>query len=169
MNGACIAIVLKVLLAQPTWYQDTTETPAERATLVRPVAVAICQVAPTWPKRLYLMAQTYAETHLARYVLEERCQDGPKGARCDEGLARGPWQNHRASCRAAWDPKVTRLERYVGGARCALRLYVAGLRRCGTLEGAFYSNSGKIGCRAKWARRRVELVARLERDVGGAQ
>lgn len=156
----CISIVLGILLAQPTWHQDVKETPEQRAELIRPVAVAVCTVTDNWRKRLYLMAQSYAETRYARYVLEERCKDGPKGARCDEGLARGPWQNHR-HCRAAW--KAPTLQgRYIGGARCALYLYDIGLRRCGTLEGAFYSNSGRHGCRAAWARRRVRLMARME-------
>jgi hypothetical protein len=146
----CISLILRAWLALPVWYQDTDLTQDQRADLYRPVAEAVCAVATTDTERAFLARQTYSETKLARYVLEDRCKDGPVGARCDSGLATGPWQSHRW-CAGAW--KGTQAERFAAGARCALRL----ARSCREPEGWFAAQTGRAQCHAAWARRRLPL------------
>jgi hypothetical protein len=155
----CVALILRTWLALPVWYQDTGLTLDQRADLYRPVAVAVCAVARTDTERAFLARQTYGETRLARYVLEDRCKDGPPGARCDAGLATGPWQAHRVSpysrnqhCNEAWTAP-TLAERYAAGARCALQL----AKSCRNPEGWFAAQSGRGQCHAEWARRRLKL------------
>jgi len=146
----CISIILRAWLALAPWYLDAHESGEQRTELYRPVAVAICAVARTDTERAFLARQTYAETRLARYVLEDRCKDGPPGARCDAGLATGPWQSHHW-CAGAWTG--TRAERFAAGARCTLRL----AKYCRDPEGWFAAQAGRAQCRAPWARQRLKL------------
>jgi len=156
----CIAIVLRTILTLQLWAADASVPIAHRVALYIPVAEAICAVAPDSPaKQAWLMTQTEAETHLAVYVLEDRCETGPPGARCDEGKATGPWQNH-GWCRAAWDKSATAVERFTAGAKCALY---------GWREGhpaRSFQNQKNAGPVEAWVKRRVvrmnQIHARLE-------
>lgn len=114
-------IILSIMLAQPPWKGDAGETLAQRTALLRPVAAAIVEVSQGDRTRAArLVALGYAETRWARYVLEDRCSEGPVGARCDEGRARGPWQVWRW-CKAS---------DLVGQAQCALRALGGAELRC---------------------------------------
>lgn len=114
-------------------------------------------------ERAFLVTQVWHETRLARYVLWDRCEDGPEWARCDAGRATGPWQVHRW-CYGAWSG--TEAARYLAGARCALSLWRAGVHRCRGPHGGFAANGGIVGscetARGKWAGR----VRTLERVRG---
>ena len=156
----CPLLILAAWAILPTWHQDRDETPEARDALRLPVAEAICRATKDPRERRFLAAQAYAETKLARAVIEERCHDMPEGVRCDEGRARGPWQVH-GHCRAAWDSPTpdARLE---AGAQCALRNWRYGVARCKTDAGGFASQAGGIPrCNAAWARRRVALMRRI--------
>jgi hypothetical protein len=147
-------IILAALLALPQYAADAKDTPEERHALVRPVAEAIHAATKDRTERAFLAVQAWYESGLARYVLEDRCHEGPVGAQCDAGRATGPWQVH-AWCKAAWSG--TTAERYLGGARCALSLWRAGNARCRGPHGGFAANGGILGscskAREKWARR----------------
>jgi hypothetical protein len=160
MIADCVAAIMGVWMTLAPWYGDRHDTPEARAALYRPVATAICQATEDPGGRAFLGAQTYWETRLARHVLEERCHEGPAGARCDGGRSIGPWQPRRW-CGGAWDMSLTRAERYLAGARCALGLWWGGLARCRRVEGGFVAQGGGKGCRRDWARRRVPLWRRL--------
>ena len=155
----CFEWVLSALLVLPSWYLDRKESPQQRAVLYSPVVATICAVTENQQERAFLATQAYAETKLARYVLENRCPDGPPGARCDEGRATGPWQVHRF-CAGAWLGS-TSASRLRAGAICALRGYRWGVKRCGHHEGGFVVQRGRAGCRAAWAARRVVLMRRV--------
>lgn len=157
----CPAWILSLMLSLAPSRLDKHESHEQRVELYRPVAVAICGATKDRRARVWAVAQSYAETKFARYVLEGRCSDGPDGERCDEGRATGPWQV-QGWCVPAWAPKASRADRFWAGARCALRGYRYGLHHCGTLEGAFAAQRGRGRCRANWARRRVALMRRLE-------
>jgi hypothetical protein len=154
----CAYLVLLALLRLAPWYQDVGDSFQARSELYYPVAVAICAVASNDTERAFLAWQAYQETRLARYVLEERCHDGPPGVRCDAGLATGPWQMH-AWCTGAWTG--TQQARLEAGARHALRL----ARRCRTPEGWFAAQSGRASCSAPWARQRVPGFWRMLEKV----
>lgn len=156
-----IAIIVALLLSLPQWHADRL-TEDERIALVLPVAMAIATSAATEEERLFLAAQTWHETRLASYVLEERCAEGPPGARCDEGAATGPWQVHRW-CAGAWVAESSRTERFTAGAQCALQLYRWGRRECGTAAGGFAYQRHAGECSPAWALRRVETMRRLAR------
>lgn len=168
--------ILVVLLSLPPWSPDSEDP--DRDVLLTPVAEAIegtvrhavgCEDTCLRNRRARLLAvllvtQAWYETRLARYVIEGRCHDGPVGARCDGGLARGPWQVHQW-CRQAWEPEDGSQASLDGGAYCALRLMVAGMRRCGTIEGAFAGMRGTSECSSGWARERAQAVPRHQREL----
>lgn len=123
--------------------------------LIRPVAEVIDRVARTREERAALIADGWFESRFARYVIEGRCQDGPKGARCDpdkNGVprARGVWQVWHY-CKG----QGTEAE-----ARCVLSQMRLGLSRCGSWEGAFSALHGP-GCGWSGARERVQLMRKL--------
>jgi hypothetical protein len=164
----CLEIILAFWITLPQWHLDHADR-AGRIELYTPVAASICRVARNDTERAWLATQAYAETKLARYVLEERCQDGPPGERCDAGRAIGPWQAHKANptaryqyCTEAWTAP-TRAERYDAGARCALLV----ARTCRTPEGWFAAQSGRGRCKASWARKRVRMMWRMLAQIKG--
>ena len=152
----CIDLILTVLISLPVW-RLSTDTPAERAELTRPVAAAICAATSDPTEQAFLATQGDSETKYARPVLEERCHEMPEGERCDQGRATGPWQVHRW-CREAWNA-VTHADRLLAGARCALR----GWRR-GSAEGdwaqGFQAQKNAAPPRP-WARRRAIMMAQV--------
>jgi hypothetical protein len=160
----CVEWLVAALLALPGWYGDRGDSAGERASLYRPVAVAICAATVDKWERRALAAQAYAETRLARYVLEDRCSDGPVGQRCDGGRATGPWQVH-GFCSAAWAPgkKETRRmlphKRLVAGARCALR--IGALGRCRWGEAGWFQSQRAVRPPRVWAHKRVVLMERV--------
>jgi hypothetical protein len=166
----CVAAIMSVWLSLPVWYGDRDFFIESRIALYRPVAVAICRATENPDQRAFLGSQAYWETRLASHVLEERCHEGPPGARCDGGRSIGPWQPRRRWCPAAWDMSLNRDERYLAGARCAHNLWRHGVVRCGTSEGGFVAQGGSRECRRPWARARVPLWSRLRRAIsaGGA-
>lgn len=163
-EGVSSVVVLMVMLGLPGWSLDSDDTDEARARLYRPTAVAVAEVAASRTEAAWLVAQAWHETRYARYVLEDRCADGPPGARCDAGRARGPWQVHRW-CSVAWDESASDAVRLRAGAECALRGYRRGFQRCGTLAGAFAAqhswSMSPTWCTQRWAVRR----AQTHRDV----
>lgn len=152
--------MLAALMLLPPWHQDVSDSPEARAALYGEAVDAIYAVARTDFERVFLATQAYSETRLSRYVLEERCKDGPRGARCDDGRATGPWQAHRW-CAGAWDSRVTKLERFKAGAQCALIAARAGMQACGGVSGAFEYQRGPV-CSKAWAAPRVALFRRIK-------
>jgi hypothetical protein len=157
----CVDLLLLALLRLAPWYQDVDDSFQQRAELYYPVAVAICAVALNDTERAFLARQAYEETKLARYVLEERCQDGPAGVRCDEGLATGPWQVW-GYCKRAWTATYYE-ERLAAGAACSLRL----ARMCRTPEGWFAAQWGGRECVSPLARKRVPGFWRMLAQIKG--
>jgi hypothetical protein len=155
--AACAKTVLSIWLGWAPWSGDAGDTEKQRTELIAPVAVAVCLATQDPVERAFLAVQTYQKTHLARYVLEGRCHDGPDGARCDEGRARGPWQVH-AHCRAAWAPTASRLDRYVGGARCALSGWRYGFWRWQSWAEGFQGQVGIGRTVTPWATARAERM-----------
>ena len=151
--------VLAALLSLSPYSGDVAESFESRTQLVDPVAAAIVAATSDTRERAFLVAQAWHETKLARYVLEERCQDGPAGAQCDEGRAIGPWQAH---CREAHQA-ATLEERYVAGARCSLRQWRYGLARCkGAEQAGFLAQHGGImACSSKRYADRVRTMRRV--------
>jgi hypothetical protein len=153
-------VILSVMLSQPTWYQDLDETPEQRADLLRPVAVAIELATSDRTEQAALVALGWHESRWSRYVIEGRCVDGPKGARCDNGRARSPWQLHARSCPSAWrlaedDPRA--LER---SAACAVRLLRGARGRCRDgWRGAFAGYARGASCTWSPAEKRAGTMA----------
>lgn len=167
--------ILAVMLSQPTWHGDMAETPEQRADLLRPVAMAIELATEDQTEQAALISLGWHESRFARYVIEGRCQDGPPGARCDNGRARSPWQLWRRSCPSAWelaedDPRA--MER---SAACAARLLRGARGRCrgmhpaGDLAGMFsgYARGGRCtwGPAAGRAQSMGAVLMRLEQGV----
>lgn len=136
---------------------------------VRDVAAVVESVTADQRERAMLVALGWHESRLAAYVLEGRCQDGPKGARCDAGRARGPWQVHRW-CRAAWAAPDGSAEALRAGAVCALKALRHHGARCAgeartVLDGAFSGYATGHACAWRGSAARVQTTRRL---LGGA-
>lgn len=147
----CIEIILTLFLSLPRWHQDTGTREA-RTELYRPTVETVCRVGTNNSERAWLASQAYSETKLARFVLEERCSEGPHGA-CDHGLATGPWQSHGPV--EAWQA-ATQAERFDAGARWALRHARHGFAVCGA-AGSFGFQTGRKVCSGAWIAPRVSL------------
>lgn len=157
-----LAVVLAAILSLAPSRLDRHETIEQRTELVSPVAAAIAAVTdnPEW--QAYLVAQADHETKLARYVLEGRCQDGPKGEQCDpdrNGVPQsvGPWQTKPKYCEGA-----ATLE---GQAMCILKIARGGRALCGTWEGAFAAQGGLPVCTTKTSQARVATMQRVLKKI----
>lgn len=142
--------ILAVLLSLQPHGTDAGEHPDARELRLAPVASAISGAARTLQEAAALIAQGQGETGFAAYVLEGRCHEGPRGARCDpdrqgRARARGPWQVWRVACPDAWELPVGH-ESLHREAACALRLLRAGRMRCQSWVGAFASLGGGARC-----------------------
>lgn len=158
--------VLALLVSMPQYRADIHADPTieDRRRLLRPVALAISAVAKNRTEAAALVALAQHETHLARYVLDGYCEQGPVGARCDGGRARGAWQVH-SWCRPLWDVSATDPGRHLAGARCAIGLLRRGRAKCGSLAGAFGAYAG-VGCRWRGGPARARTTAHLEARLG---
>jgi len=163
--SATVARVLAAMVVMPTWYQDLDETPEQRADLLRPAALAIANATDDRTEQAAMVALGWHESRWSRYVIEGRCADGPKGARCDNGRARSPWQVHAYGiCRAAWayaedDPRT--LE---AAASCAVRYLRGAKSRCagqhpaGDWAGAFSQYGTGARCTRPKSAERVRTM-----------
>ena len=161
-------LVLSAFLSLPSYVGDRGDSVAAREKLLRPYAEAVADVSREnrW-KAAALIALMWHESRLARYVLEGRCQDGPRGARCDPGRdgvarARGATQVW-AWCTEAWAHPAGSLGSIRGEVACASRRLSGGLRACrgrhpaGDTAGALsYYKAG--ACRWQPAARRARTV-----------
>lgn len=159
--------VLAVLLTLPQYTGDRFADPTieDRARLLRPVAVAIAEVSKNRTEAAALVALAKHETNLARYVLDGFCEQGPVGARCDGGRARGAWQVH-SWCRALFAGPENAPGRHLAGAQCAIRLLRSGRQQCGSLAGAFGVYAG-AGCKWRGGKQRAQTVAVIEGRLRG--
>lgn len=159
--------ILAVLLTLPQYRGDAHADPTveDRARLLRPVAVAIADVSRNATEAAALVALGYHETAYARFVLDGVCYQGPVGARCDGGKARGAWQVWNW-CRPLWAAPENAPGRHLAGARCAISLLRRGRQQCGTLAGAFGVYAGK-GCEWKGGPGRVRTTNLMEGRLRG--
>ena len=138
-----VELVLAAMLSLPQYAGDRHADPTveDRARLYRPTAEAISEVATNRTEAAALIALGYHETGFARYVLDGHCEQGPVGARCDGGRARGPWQVW-AWCKAGWAAPDGSREAIREQARCAVRLLRSSSASC-----ARVCRSTGAGCR----------------------
>lgn len=133
---------LGVLVAMPVHVTDRDEDPERRLARLEAIAAAIDGASEHPEDRAALLALARHESHLAAYVHEGRCQDGPRGkAECDSGRAKGLWQLHGESP-----------DDLDGQALRAIQLWRGFRKSCRSsvrdeLEGAFsgYATGGRCG------------------------
>jgi hypothetical protein len=147
--------VLIAILEGPIYERAADEVEAAR---LQPIAEAIAEVAGYPEAAAAAVAKGTFESYWARYVLEGRCDEGPKGQRCDPvsgtATALGPWRLHRW-CEAAW-AKGPRS--YPEQATCAVGRLHWGWRKCRTWAGALNAYGGRA-CDSEWAKPR-EMMRR---------
>jgi hypothetical protein len=170
-------VLVAILLAWPPFYTETDEQPEARRLRLVMAAQAIEQVAHATPDPAQtaaaLLAIGFHESRFAAYVGQGRCHEGPKGARCDEGRARGYWQLWRVACPPAWRLEPGSREALHAEARCAARAWRGALWRCrrrhpaGPIAGAF---AGYRGADCEWARgaRRAQTFERIASKLRGS-
>lgn len=122
--------VARQLFATARHVSDLDEPEDSRAERLDRFARVIEDNARSAESRAVLLTLNHFEAASARYVLENRCSDGPRGeAECDHGRAVGPWQLH-GSHDLALDLDAQ--------ARRAVGRWRHHKARCGgTIEGAF--------------------------------
>jgi hypothetical protein len=126
-----VEAILGAMMALPTWYQDAAEPPEERRALLYLVAESIAEAAGDDRQiAAALIAVGYHESRFARYVVEGRCMDGPPGARCDNGRARGVFQLWQVACSSAYQHPAGSLASMRAEARCAANLWRGARGRC---------------------------------------
>jgi len=145
-----MTLTLAIMLTLPQSHLDRDETPEQRAALIKPWADGIDAVSRNAFDRAALVAIAWHESGgFARYVLEHRCSDGPRGAKeCDSGHARGAFQVH------PWC-KATTVE---GEAQCAASAYRFALSRCGDNVSAFGQYASGNACRPMPQREKTRLM-----------
>lgn len=128
--------VSRIVFDWPPHALDVDEPEDQRAERLERFASTISNAATDRESRSALLVLTLYESRAARYVVENRCADGPRGLlECDEGRAVGPWQLHKAHhLKHDLDAQ----------ARRAAALWRYHRRRCGSIEGAFagYATGG---------------------------
>jgi hypothetical protein len=147
--------ILAAMIALGTYHADRGDTAEARRALLLPVAEAIASVARTNEEAAALVVGAWHESHFARYVLEGRCAEGPRGAQCDPdrhgvARARGAWQVWRF-CKAT----DTR-----GEAKCVLDQMRLGVRRCAGWSGGFAALHG-ASCEWSPSAARVQTMRRV--------
>lgn len=153
--AAEVSPTLAALLQLPAHVTDLDEPEADRLARLSLIADAIDAATDDQLVRAALVVLAWHETRLARYVHEERCSDGPRGAReCDSGRARGLWQIHDA-------PEWSVPDSIEAQAALAARLWRGYRHRCridsrDDIAGAFvgYGTGGKCAP-TKWAAKRA--------------
>lgn len=153
--------ILATLLKLHLWSPDVTqENPAERAERLQVASVAIAAAASSRDETAFLLAEGEAETRFAKYVGEDRCQDGPAGVRCDHGTARGYWQAHRAACPALFELPDGDERAVAVAAQCSIALFRYARFACSAPEGVFNLPAGRR-CSDPWGRARLKRMAEI--------
>lgn len=156
------AELLAIAMRFPVWYGDRGLSQEARTELYRPTMEAIAEESKNENQEALLLAQAIEDTHLARYVLEGRCLEGPIGQRCDNGHSRGPFQVGK------WCPTGSLRDE----AHCALRAAWGGVARCRghsltPWHGAF-SGLAARDCHWPTADKRVATMRRILRELHGS-
>ncbi len=141
--------VLACMMRLQLWAPDVaTEEPIARAERLRTASIAIAAASSNRELAAALLTVAEAETRLAKYVGEDRCLDGPRGAQCDRGRdglprARSYWQLQRSACAPLWElPPGDERATYVA-AQCAARLLRWGRQYCGSWAGSLSVYGGR--------------------------
>jgi len=166
-----LEMILAVLLSWPAFYTETDEQPEARRVRLVMAALAIEHTAKqsAEPKQMAaaLLTIGFEESRFAAYVGQGRCDEGPKGARCDRGKARGYWQLWRVSCPAAWELPHNTREALRAETACAARIWRGALLRnrschpAGKIAGAFAGYRGGADCRWPRAAGRAQRYQRV--------
>jgi hypothetical protein len=138
--------ILHIMLGLAPWYGDRHDTPLQRHVLLAPIAAEVALAVTEKSdglspelKAAVVLSVGYHESKWARYIIEGRCEEGPPGARCDNGSARGPFQQHLEACPLAYKYPEASRESLHEEARCAVQLMTSAFRRCGGWRKAFGS------------------------------
>jgi hypothetical protein len=119
-----VSPTLLVLKGSPRHFTDAGEDQTKQDARLADIQRAIDSATEDPMERAVLATIAVFETHLAAYVYEGRCSDGPRGKHeCDKGKAFGPWQIHAA-------PAVPVPTTTAGQALRAIQLYRGGYNRC---------------------------------------
>jgi len=161
--------VIAAAMSLSQYVGDRLETPEQRSALYRPVAEAIAEVSRTDAEASLLVALAYHESRLARFVIEGRCADGPRGQRCDGGKARGVFQLHQSACPEAWVLEDGSTESMRAEARCAIRLLrwnaARGKGRAPSRLHAAFAGYAARDWNWSGAAKRVATALRIERTL----
>ena len=175
--AVAVEAIVAAMLSLPQYHGDRfADTAEQRAALYRPVAEAISAVSHSRAEAAALIALGYHETAFARYVLDGHCEQGPVGARCDGGRARGAWQVW-AWCRPLWAGPENAPGRHLAGARCAAGLLRSSRAACARVcrqtgsgcaaHKAMFSGYAGRGCEWPRAAVRVQTMSRIEGVLRG--
>lgn len=158
------AAIVTWLLSHPGW-TDRNIPAEQRAPMLQRYAAAIAAEDLDAKEAATVLAQGYEDTKFAFLVLADRCDEMPKGQRCDNGRARGPFGLHRSACRSAYEFPAGSDESITWEVRCTIGLLYFHSRRCKehaiTPMLAMFGGMGGNGCHAIGAARKVALARKI--------
>lgn len=157
---------LKVLRAFPVHHTDRNEDPAKREARLLDFSQAVDTVTQDPTEKAALLTIARFESHIAAYVYENRCSDGPRGKHeCDAGRAKGLLQLQPSNLHPVIPDSLTEQ------ADIALRLWRGYRARCSRVvsdefAGAFdaYGTGGSCAP-SKWAKERATYMRSIIRRL----
>ncbi len=122
-----------------------------------------------WPGKrrdlaLALLGIAYHESGLAHYVGSGHCEDGPKGARCDNGKARTYLQVHQDTCPTVWLFEEGSRAELEAAADCAVLIFKKAAQLCSDSD-----RKGQITRRASWSELFAKYGGRTCAWTGGVE
>ena len=164
------ALVLNALRQEPVYHADRARP--DRDAILQLEANAIAKNARTLLEAAELMALSRYESGHAAYVILGHCSDGPRGARCDNGKSRTPWQL-RKWCKPVWALAEDDPAALDAGAKCAIRMlrFQADRGRDHAISPLVAAFAGYAARPWSWhgAVERAETTRRILRRMGGAE
>ncbi|TAK10610.1 MAG: hypothetical protein EPO32_14870 [Anaerolineae bacterium] len=179
--------ILAALLHLPPAVTDRSEDPRAREARLSEVATSVSSAVShatclgAWDRidcrRIWggepvvlagaVLALGYGESHYAAYVGEDRCHDGPRGARCDNGKARGYWQAWAVAAPDLHALPVGAPERVRVAAWAATRLLVGAYGFCDRDWAGAFGRYGGASCRSNRpdSARKVRTMWALVREL----
>lgn len=149
----------RIVFGWPRGPGDEEEPDLEREKRLRDFAAIVDATTPNVHSRAALLVLASGESLLSRYVMENRCSDGPRGPKeCDSGRATGPYQLHNAKDLA---------EDLLAQSQKAAALWRYHRRRCGTVKGAFGGYATGSACSFALAEKRAKRWRSYVSRLGG--
>jgi hypothetical protein len=159
--------VISIWLNSHVAYIDRHVSPERRAVALQPYIEALAKSARSTHEVARALAYGWEDTKFALHVLEGHCERMPKGQRCDNGYARGPFSLHWAVCKPAYFFRAGTEDSALVETVCAVDLLRQYSANCAgdPDASAFAGMATGGGCRYAGARYRAKRTREVEAEL----